>query len=198
MGKGKGKEGENSNASKKKDEAKVNLPWYSKQIPLQIHSQLRPILKFRAKFRIWHKHVVIENFSARTIFSRASSYQRSSTAGGDGANMGGENRDASLLGRSTTMAASSTLHEKRLGKYAPPNIEEEFHAKGHGVRQGLQVMEDQLGYTPWVTVIVHGYDPIEKFHRVEIEGLHSTNDEDCELNPMWRGFFKSDTKIFKK
>ena len=109
--------------------------------------------------------------------------------------MGGENRDASLLGRSTTMAASSTLHEKRLGKYAPPNIEEEFHAKGHGVRQGLQVMEDQLGYTPWVTVIVHGYDPIEKFHRVEIEGLHSTNDEDCELNPMWREFFKRDTKL---
>ena len=186
---GKRNRGKKRNANKKKDETKVNLPWYSKHIPLQIHSQLRPIVKFRAKFRIWHKHVVIQNFSARTIYSRTSSFQRSSTVGGDGANMGGENRDAS------TMAVSSTLHEKRLGKYAPPNIEEEFHAKGHGVRQGLQVMNDQLGYTPWVTVVVHGYDPIEKFHRVEIEGLHSTNDGDCELNAMWREFFKRDTKL---
>ena len=98
---------------------------------------------------------------------------------------------------STSSLSSSSLesldqeqtHAKRVGKYAPAAIESVFLNMGCQIQQGLNCLEDQIGFTPWVTVVVHGYDTVEHFHRVSIEGLHSKNEEDCDVDSMWCALF---------
>jgi hypothetical protein len=102
--------------------ASLNFPWYSKSVPLQIRKQIRPKMKYRARFRIWHKHVNVKN----NVISN-----------GSNVNVGrGRNLKTGIFSGSFSSDDMNVGYTKRLGKYAPPKVENIFLSLGHKILSG--------------------------------------------------------------
>ena len=139
----------------------AHIQWYPHRSFLRVNNQLRSITRHRARFRMWNIYKDVGEFR-ETMKSQKKTKMNAH-----------ENRQ-------------KNAHMKRLGKYAPDEVEELFDDIGLGVQMGYNALDDEFGYTPWMDVTVISYDPDEKYHYVQIDGLHSPDSMDCNIDEIWK------------